>query len=977
MSNPFLEGAGATQTTGTSNPFLPTTTKKKASSNPFLPSAKGDDLEEETTQLETLAETTGAPSIPQESPGLFRRVVDVISRPNYAVAGAVQEAFSGRPENILPRIGSELASGIGSIKGQKKGFAQVMEELGVGELGSLSDIAPFLYSETGEGLPLKKGGGLDITGRGVLGFAGDVFLDPTTYLTIGAAKGVQIGGKALPGSAKALTSMGQAIRSTVKTIPMFDEAINAFGGVFKRDWKIRNLPGAVRLKQAHLNRQALAKAELYEELSRSKIAAIPKSRRAEFVDAMDDGTWITKYANEPDMLQAGREVEALNKRWATDEVANGLLEGERIRPNYIAHFYENSPEELNRAQALWPGPKLDKGDIGRHAEIRAFNTLKEAEEWSKRAHAVDASVPILKPLRDPLEIMRRRGETSIEAIEFKAKYIPAIREAFGRADLPFNAEDFYDLVRAVPTTGTEGEVIASLIAKGKTEASAFRALSESGRKEFMRQRILRSKSPEEVINVLNKYGVENAPKQKRLLSTLAEDGTPYKTVDITGLKGVEIPQSIAQDLAEMSERVLKSRELNHLLRYYDRANNTFKAFVTVMFPAFHFRNAYSNIAQGFADVGMSVLNPARHYDAYAALRGLDGAMTTKLGEAIPYAQLKREMAEQGVTATGRQIAEYTGTQGVERLSTVAGKVKAAPRRVGQAIENEARAALYTVHRHRGLSAVEAGERVKQTLFDYSNLSRVEQDFFRRMIPFYTWTRKNLEQQFRNLATKPGLTAAEIKPFRGREDENGMMTSWEAEALKVRLNRDGKTLRVLTGVDLPIRGLDFIWNGNVRGTLRQAMGMLSPILKAPVEVAGGTSFFTGKEMTRQQSALVGRAVEFLDPPKPVQDWLGYKKETDAAGRPKYTFDGERFYILFQSWALSRLVSTSDRQFQTFADKPDVARVLLDVMTGLRNKELNLDAEQEKRLKERIRQLRQSLVRRGALKEGSYTYKPKGP
>ena len=80
--------------------------------------------------------------------------------------------------------------------------------------------------------------------------------------------------------------------------------------------------------------------------------------------------------------------------------------------------------------------------------------------------------------------------------------------------------------------------------------------------------------------------------------------------------------------------------------------------------------------------------------------------------------------------------------------------------------------------------------------------------------------------------------------------------WDAEAMKFRLNRDGKTLRVLSGIDLPLKNLDLLWNGSVRSTLRQGIGMLSPAVKAPLELGFGVNAFTGKDMGRQQSNSIG-------------------------------------------------------------------------------------------------------------------------
>jgi hypothetical protein len=971
VGNPFLDATAKQKPQETTNPFLTASPTRKTggSVNPFLIGKKSDDIEEKVAELEQQAAEFGAREPDQDSPGLFRRVVDVLSRPNYAVAGATEELLQGKGVGAaLGRAGSELASGIGDIKGQKEGFGQVLEQQGVGKLGSLGTIP--------EWVPLLHG--TEITGRGAIGLGLDIVADPLNLVTAGAGKGIMLAGKSIPGTARTAAAVGSAIRS----VPMYDKVADVVGRTFNRDWGIRNLPGAVELKQAHLTREAIAKDELYTRLGASSVAKVPKARRAEFVDAIDDGTAELKFANDPEMLQAAQEWKALNDEWAATEVTAGLIEPASVRANYVAHFYENTPEELFSAVNRWrPHTLVDKESLGRHAEMRAFDTLKQAEDWTRAQNAIDRTVPVLKPLRDPLEILRRRGDAHIQAVEFQ-KYYDEIRAKFGKADIPFNVQDFFDLQRVAyggkmsAQQVLEWRKVTAAVSKGGTDINVFRNFSEEGRKEFMRQRLLRATEASEVPAILNKYGVENAPKQTRLLGTVAPDGTPYVPVHNIGrLKGAEIPSSLRDDLADMSERVFKGKELDHMLRYYDRLNNTFKAFVTLPFPAFHFRNAYSNLALGFADAGASVLNPARHYDGWAGMRGLDGGMTTKAGEFIPYKQLQQEMREGGVLQSGRQILEYTGQQGIDRVGSVAGKARALPRKVGAAIENEARAALYTIHRRRGLDAVTAAQRVNEFLFDYSNLSRIERDLFRRMIPFYTFTRKNLERQFKNLATRPGRVAAQVKPFRGREDEDTQMTSWEGEALKLRLNKDGRTLRVITGVDLPIKQVDLVFKGSLRETARGALGMITPLLKTPIEVATGVNLFTGRGMTRQNSALVGKTIEALDPPEGIKNWLGYRKDVDQAGRPRYSFDGERFYILFQSYAMSRLVSTSDRQFRTFAESAEWGPVLLDFATGLRNKSIDLDAEKSKKLNERIRQLEDNAIRRGYMREHRSVYVPK--
>jgi len=204
---------------------------------------------------------------------------------------------------------------------------------------------------------------------------------------------------------------------------------------------------------------------------------------------------------------------------------------------------------------------------------------------------------------------------------------------------------------------------------------------------------------------------------------------------------------------------------------------------------------------------------------------------------------------------------------------------------------------------RGVDPRRAADTVGEFLFNYSEVSRVERDLFRRLIPFYTFTRKNVELQWKQLRRNPGMSINQIKPFRGRTEENEQMVKYEAEGLKLRLDRDGKSLHVLTGIDLPLRNLDTIWAGGVGATGRRLLGMMTPVLKVPLETVVGRDLFTGGEMKRTRADTLGRIVDATNTPKSIKDWLGYKKEFDDAGRPRYTMDGTRYALLVRSWMFS--------------------------------------------------------------------------
>jgi hypothetical protein len=112
--------------------------------------------------------------------------------------GLVRGAIAGRLEAATGR--DDLVDIKDVLKGEAPSSSEIMEKLGVKEMGSLSDAFPELYSETGKGLPLQKGGMFDPTTRGALGFAGDIVTDPLTYLAGAgvAAKGAEAASESKP-----------------------------------------------------------------------------------------------------------------------------------------------------------------------------------------------------------------------------------------------------------------------------------------------------------------------------------------------------------------------------------------------------------------------------------------------------------------------------------------------------------------------------------------------------------------------------------------------------------------------------------------------------------------------------------------------------------------------------------------------------------------------------------------------------------
>ena len=77
-----------------------------------------------------------------------------------------------------------------------------------------------------------------------------------------------------------------------------------------------------------------------------------------------------------------------------------------------------------------------------------------------------------------------------------------------------------------------------------------------------------------------------------------------------------------------------------------------------------------------------------------------------------------------------------------------------PGDIGELVESTAKIALYFDRKSKGFTSRAAARDVRKFLFDYSDLSSAEREVFKRVMPFYTWTRKNLPLQVSMLIQDP-------------------------------------------------------------------------------------------------------------------------------------------------------------------------------------------------------------------------------
>lgn len=138
----------------------------------------------------------------------------------------------------------------------------------------------------------------------------------------------------------------------------------------------------------------------------------------------------------------------------------------------------------------------------------------------------------------------------------------------------------------------------------------------------------------------------------------------------------------------------------------------------------------------------------------------------------------------------------------------------------------------------------AADLVRRIHFDPQDLSNFEKNVMRRIIPFYTFTKKNLVLQMKNLFQNTSNYNKLTKGMKGLwqlgDIEIGDLEEYKSTNfwLPLMVEKDGKYTALkanLPGGDL----VDFLTD-----PLNKVMTSLSPFIRVPFEYASNTQFFTG-------------------------------------------------------------------------------------------------------------------------------------
>ena len=479
--------------------------------------------------------------------------------------------------------------------------------------------------------------------------------------------------------------------------------------------------------------------------------------------------------------------------------------------------------------------------------------------------------------------------------------------------------------------------------------------------------------------------------------------------------------ALASYVEKFSQSLLNDDATMGFIKAYDKVQNIWKSTVTSIWPAFHGRNALSNVLLNFMDIGLHALNPKLHTmsmnlmhkeytinglrrkslgvgpEAEAARQQITEIESQVVFRDAPgndwtFGELIQTVKNHNIAFTNRIVTSADIVKGPREISRalfgaegVAEKGKraiAAPFEfgqhvVGRGIENHARLINFIANLRATGDVTSAARRTKMFLFDYNHLSNFERTFMRRLFPFYKFSRANLEAQVRTLLSSPGRIAAEVhgigtlgEVISGgqtlTDKERDALPDWVKTGINILTKKNGDQISMIANLGTPLEQPFQQMQMNV------LLGSISPLLRLPIEQGAGVSFYQGKPLSE-----VTNAAAFQRSPKFLQDFIGFTKlEGKKSDGTPYTWyvslRPERMNVILNLPPTTRVFSALK---QIDAVDIDTQQKIIQQLTGIRPYSFDLVREQDKRDKEMMNKIEDLLTKAGVAAQVTKTFIPK--
>jgi hypothetical protein len=308
--------------------------------------------------------------------------------------------------------------------------------------------------------------------------------------------------------------------------------------------------------------------------------------------------------------------------------------------------------------------------------------------------------------------------------------------------------------------------------------------------------------------------------------------------------------------------------LNLGVKFFDKFLNTWKG-VTLLSPSFHIRNFIGN----WTNMSLAGLNPkeilVNTKEAWEEVVKRDEILK-KIADGTATAADRVTLSTSntyvsGLASARRGVRDLENLSQLQRFSPdVKGKIESLKGvyddlvkknfKLAERADEVQRLAMFKALKKKGLTDIQAIQRVREVLFDYGKLTGFEKDVMKRIFPFYTFMKENLQFQFKNMLQNSGRYKNLFRSYKHYLEEVGDLDEKDVPdymsgnmwlPLPFTFNKDDKEAISMLKLNLPASDfLEFVEN-----PLKKGVSSVAVPIKSTWEFMTGIDTFTGAPIQR--------------------------------------------------------------------------------------------------------------------------------
>jgi len=345
-------------------------------------------------------------------------------------------------------------------------------------------------------------------------------------------------------------------------------------------------------------------------------------------------------------------------------------------------------------------------------------------------------------------------------------------------------------------------------------------------------------------------------------SKIPNDWIASKVPELEGYVG---PPEYIEFIDRVQESFTNINAVQEWLIGYDKVQSYWKKLATLSNVAYHSRNALSAYMMNWYG-GLGTLDSLPDYKFASEV-----VFAIKSGK--PLAGKQKELWEEfqsqgldaqlfmGVDDIGRGLQNNIPQNAFDKTLGNQNPLFRAGTAVGHTVEDFFRFTAFTNQKRQGYSTFQASEFVKKLHYDYSELTEIERGVFRRVLPFYSWTRKNLPRSLQILTQNPErfaridkVAGAVSEMFGSEEIDEEMLPDYVREGIPVFIGKDKQGNSTYFRMKGVVPALDV---GAIANPTKEFAGQLSPLIKNPIELGTNYDLFKGRNIRDYEGQTVTR------------------------------------------------------------------------------------------------------------------------